>query len=109
MTDYVTRTEFEQLATRVDIVEREVDGEKMVTRHVLTETRRNSDDLAAIKTRLDRVELKLDDLGRKVEEIAGELNGKVTSIDGKLSGLVATLPGLIADTMREALKERDGR
>jgi len=28
----------------------------IVTRHVLEQTRRNGDDLAAIKTRLDRVE-----------------------------------------------------
>ncbi|MDC7790007.1 hypothetical protein PQJ75_29860 [Rhodoplanes sp. TEM] len=109
MTDYVTRTEFEHLVGRVGVVEREVDGEKMVTRHVLTETRRNSDDLAAIKSRLDRVELKLDDLSRKVEGIAEDLNGRIAGVDGKVSGLAATLPGLIADTMREVLRERDGR
>jgi tetrahydromethanopterin S-methyltransferase subunit G len=105
MTDYVTRTEFEQLATRVDIVEREVDGEKMVTRHVLTETRRNSDDLAAIKTRLDRVEQKVDGVAQELGEVRKELAG----VRGMVSGLAATLPGLIADTMREVLKERDNR
>jgi hypothetical protein len=30
-------------------VEQEVEGEKLVTRHILEQTRRNSDDLAAIK------------------------------------------------------------
>lgn len=109
MTDYVTRDEFAQLTTRVDIVEREVEGEKMVTRHVLTETRRNSDDLAAIKSRFDRVELKLDDLGRKIGGIAEDLNTKIAGVDGKVSGLAASLPRIVADTMREVLRERDGR
>ncbi|MBK5956968.1 hypothetical protein CCR97_01875 [Rhodoplanes elegans] len=105
MTDYVTRTEFEQLATRVDIVEREVDGEKMVTRHVLTETRRNSDDLAAIKTRLDRVEQKVDGVAQEL----GEVRKDLADVRGRVSGLAATLPSLIADTMRKVLRERDGR
>jgi len=40
----VTREEFE---ARFGVLEREVDGEKMVTRHILEQTRHNSDDLAA--------------------------------------------------------------
>ena len=49
----VTREEFE---ARVGVLEREVEGEKMVKRHILEQTRRNGDDLAAIKTRLGRIE-----------------------------------------------------
>ena len=41
----VTKEEFQAL-------EQEVEGEKLVTRHILEQTRRNGDDLAAIKTRL---------------------------------------------------------
>ena len=48
------------MVARVEVVEREVDGEKLVTRYILEQTRRNGDDLAAIKTRLDRVESRLD-------------------------------------------------
>lgn len=107
MTDYVTRDEFSQLATRVDIVEREVEGEKMVTRHVLTETRHNSDDLAAIKARLERVERKVDDLGQKLSGLGEDLTGKIGGLDGKISGLAASLPRIVADTMREVLRERD--
>lgn len=33
----------------------EVEGEKAVTRHILEQTQRNGDDLAALKSRLDRV------------------------------------------------------
>ena len=40
----VTRDELQQLATRTDIVEREVEGEKLVTRYILEQTRRNGDD-----------------------------------------------------------------
>jgi tetrahydromethanopterin S-methyltransferase subunit G len=89
MAEYVTGDEFTRLAVRVDIVEREVEGEKMVTRHILEQTRHNSDDLAAIKSRLDRVEHKVDGLDRKVD------------------GLTRDLPTIVADVMREVLRERD--
>jgi len=63
---YVTREEFE---ARAVVLEREGEGEKLVTRHILEQTRRNGDDLAAIKTRLDRVEEKVDGLDRKVDSL----------------------------------------
>jgi uncharacterized protein YoxC len=96
MTTDVTRGEFDQLKDRVDVLEREVDGEKLVTRHILEQTRRNSDDLAAIKTRLDRVE-------RKVETVEQKVDG----LDVKVSGLTHNLPTIVADVMREVLRERD--
>jgi len=92
----VTRGEFDHLKERVDVIEREVDGEKLVTRHILEQTRRNSDDLAAIKTRLDRVEQKVDGLGR---EVAG--------LGLQVGGLTRNLPTVVADVMREVLRERD--
>ena len=101
----VTRDDFQQLEGRVTIVEREVEGEKMVTRHILEQTRRNSDDLAAIKTRLDRIERKVDGLEQKFEG----LEGKVGGLDGKVDGMAKSLPTIIADVMREVLRERDGR
>lgn len=91
MTAYVTREEFE---ARVGVLEREVDGEKLVTRHVLEQTRRNSDDLAAIKTRLDRVEGKLDGLERKV--------------DG-LERIVRDLPTIVGNVVRDVMRERDAK
>jgi hypothetical protein len=86
MPTYVTREEW-----RAGVLEREVEGEKLVTRHVLEQTRRNSDDLAAIKTRLDRVEQKLDGL------------------DQKFNRFVHDFPGTVAETMREVLRERGER
>jgi len=98
MASDVTRGEFDHLKERVDVLEREVDGEKMVTRHILEQTRRNSDDLAAIKTRLDRVEEKVDGMGR---ELAG--------LGGQVSGLTRSLPTVVADAVRAVLRERDGK
>jgi uncharacterized protein YoxC len=92
MAPEVTREEFE---SRVGVVEREVESEKMVTHHVLEQTRRNSDDLAAIKTRLDRVEGKVDGVDRKVDRL-----------DRKVDDLSKNLPGIVADAMREVLRER---
>jgi seryl-tRNA synthetase len=84
----VTREEFE---ARVGVLEREVEGEKMVTRHILEQTRRNGDDLAAVKTRLDRVENRLD------------------RVEHKLDGLASSLPTIVGEAVRDALDERDRR
>ena len=95
----VSREEFE---TRLGVLEREVEGEKMVTRHILAETRRNSDDLAAIKSRMDRLELRFDGLDRKVDG----LERKVDGLDRKVDDLTKSLPRLIGEAMREAGKAR---
>ena len=79
----VTREEFHAL-------EQEVEGEKLVTRHILEQTRRNGDDLAAVKTRLGRVEEKVDGLDLKVD-----------GIDRPLNGLVQSLPGIISDALSD--------
>jgi len=70
-------------------LEHEVEGEKLVSRHILEQTRRNGDDLAAVKTRLDRVEGKVDD-------VAQELGG----VKHTLNGLVRDLPRIIAEALR---------
>ncbi len=91
MAGAVTRDEFDELAD-------EVAGEKIVTRHILEQTRRNSDDLAALKTRTARIEEKVDGLERKVD-----------GLERKVDGLVRDLPGIVRDTMREVLQERPAR
>lgn len=88
----VTREEFE---SRVGVLEQEVEGEKLVTRHILEQTRRNSDDLAAIKTRLDRVEGKVDGLDQKVDRL-----------DRKVADFIGMLPKTVADAVRDGLRER---
>jgi hypothetical protein len=99
MASEVTREEHQHLVVRVDVLEREVEGEKMVTRHILEQTRRNGDDLAAIKTRLGRVEGKVEGLESKVEG----LESKVDRIETTLQGLIRSLPTIVADAVRSAL------
>jgi predicted nucleic acid-binding Zn-ribbon protein len=96
MTAEVTRENFTAL-------EREVEGEKLVTRHILEQTRRNGDDLAAVKSRLDRVEMKLDGVERNVDG----LERKFDSLERKLDGLSRNLPKILGDVMRDVLDERD--
>jgi hypothetical protein len=89
MTAEVTREEFTAL-------ESEVEGEKLVTRHILEQTRRNGDDLAAVKSRLDRVEHKLDGLERKFD-----------GFERKFDGLNRNLPKIVGEVMRDVLDERE--
>ncbi len=84
----ITREEFE---ARFGVLEREVEGEKMVTRHILEQTRRNSGDLAAIATRLDRVERKVDGLEQKVDRL-----------EQKVDGFIRDLPKIIVGAVHEA-------
>ncbi len=85
----VTKEEFKTL-------EREVEGEKLVTRHILEQTRRNGDDLATVKTRLDRVEGKVDGVARKVD-----LVGR------KIDNLAKSLSKMVADVVGQVWRERD--
>ena len=105
----VTREEFE---ARVGVIEREVEGEKMVTRHILEQSRRNSDDLAAIKTRLDRVEGKVDVLQTTVSGLQTTVNGLQTTVGGlqaTVNSLIRDLPQIVADAVREASSGRGGK
>ena len=89
-------SDVELLDKRVSYLEQEVEGEKLVTRHILEQTRRNADDLAAIKGRLGRMESQL-----------GEFAGRFDRSDSELRALRRDLPGIIAETLREVLRERD--
>jgi len=82
------------------VLEREVEGEKLVTRHILEQTRRNGDDLATIKKQLDGVDLK-----GLVQKVDG-LEWKLGSVDAKLTALAHSLPTMIAEAMRKALSKR---
>jgi uncharacterized protein YoxC len=92
MASDVTREEFE---ARTGVLEREVEGEKLVTRHILEQTRRNADDLAAVKTRLDRVE-------RKVDGVAQDVGG----LKQTLERLIRDLPKIVGDAVRTASLRR---
>jgi hypothetical protein len=93
MPTYVTREEFE---ARVGVLEQEVEGEKLVTRHILEQTRRNGGDLATVNSRLDHMEQRLD----RVEH-------KLDGLDLRFSAFLREYPSTVADIMRQVLRERD--
>ena len=88
----VTRDEFTRLEARVSTIEQETDGEKLLSRYILTQVRQNGDDLAALKTRVDRIEAKVD----RLEQTVGH-------IDLSLGVLRRDLPSIVADAMRDVL------
>lgn len=94
MAGEVMREEFE---ARVGVLESEVEGEKLVTRYILEQTRRNGDDLATLKTRFDRLERSVDGMDAKLD-----------ALDRKFDGLARNLPQIVGEAVREALRERDG-
>ncbi len=101
MSDVVTREEHKLLQDRVSVVEREVDGEKMLSRYILQQVRANGDDLAGVKTRLDRVETRLDGVQVELQGLKSEMRG----LKQDVVGLRKDLPSMIAQTMREVLRE----
>jgi uncharacterized protein YoxC len=96
----VSREEFDHLKARVDVIEREVEGEKTVTRHILEQTRRNGDDLATVKSRHDQ---RFDNLERRFDNLEREVGG----LRADLHGLRNELPTIVGDVMRGVLRERD--
>jgi hypothetical protein len=82
----VTREEF-------DAPEQEVEGEKLVTRPILEQPRHNGDDLATIKSRLDRVEGKVDDVAKEVGGVKHALNS-----------LIRDLPKIVGEAVRKPPK-----
>src|SRR5262245_58736781 len=100
MANNVTRDEFDHLKARVDTVEREVEGEKMVTRHILEQTRRNGDDLASIKSRLDRHDQRFDHLERDVGVLKSDVGGLKSDVGGlksEVNSLRRDLPKIVGD------------
>jgi seryl-tRNA synthetase len=99
MSSYATREEFKMLRD-------EVEGEKLVTRHILEQTRHNSEDLATIIKQLEGVDLK--GLVRDVRDLQSDvrdLQSKVGTLDAKLTGLIHKLPAMIAEAVREGFRE----
>lgn len=115
---------------KVSVLEREVEGEKMVTRHILEHTRRNGDDLAELKaglkkieislgTRIDGVEGKVDSLtgtvdglASKVDNLTGRVEGLTGRVDGlasKVDSLITSLPRIVGNAVSDVLNGRHDR
>jgi chromosome segregation ATPase len=99
----VTREEFQHLQARVSTVEQEIEGEKMVTRHILEQSRRNGDDLAAVKSRLDCHDQRFDNLERRFDGLERRFDG----LERKVDTLRKDIPTIVGDVMRDVLRERD--
>ena len=93
----VTREDLKRVETRVEFVAQEVEGEKLLSRYILQQARKNGDDLAIVKSSMERV-----------EEKAGKLEHKADRLEQKFDRLEVKLPGMIAEVMREVLRENRG-
>jgi hypothetical protein len=82
-------SEIEALTKRMSALEQEVEGEKLVSRHILEQTRRNGDDVAAIRTQLSRMEQRQD------------------RTEFEIRALRTELPRLVVDAVREGLRDPD--
>jgi hypothetical protein len=91
----------------VDIVEREVEGEKMVTRHILQQSRRNGDDLAAVKDDLATVKDDLAAIKSRLDHHDQRFDGLERRVDGLERHVRHELPRIMGDVMRDVLRERD--
>jgi hypothetical protein len=60
---------------------------------------------ARVEARLDRVETRLDRVEQKVDGLADEVHG----LRGTFAEFRRDLPKIVGDTVREVLRERDGR
>jgi tetrahydromethanopterin S-methyltransferase subunit G len=105
----VTRDEFKHLTTRVDVVEREVEGEKLVSRHILVETRRNTADLAGMRTDMKNLDQKIDRVEAKLESRIDGVETRLDRVEAKIDGLARNLPTIVGDEMRKVLRERGKR
>lgn len=104
----VTREELKQVQDRVEFVAQEVEGEKLLSRYILQQARQNGDDLAALKTRMGRVEEKVDRLEHKVDRLEVEMRELRSDLNGlrdEFRSSQSQLPGMIAEVMREVLRE----
>ncbi len=121
----VTREDLKRVETRVEFVAQEVDGEKLLSRYILQQARQNGDDLAVLKARTERIEGKVDKLEQKVDKLeqkVDRLEAEVRGLRVDMSGLrsdmnglrsdfdssQSKLPGMIAEVMREVLRETRG-
>ena len=95
----VTRDEFDHLAARTGGVEREVEGEKLVIRHVLEHTRRNTEDLSALRSQVDGLDRKFDDL-------RDEFRGLSRKFDDQQKKLPRMIGEVVRDVINSSTRKR---
>ena len=95
MPTYVTQEEFE---ARMRVLDGEVEGEKTVTRHILEQTRHNSNDLttlkgdmALVKTALTSQSALLTVLVQDVREIRTEMRTRLDALTEDVAAIRAAV------------------
>jgi predicted RNase H-like nuclease (RuvC/YqgF family) len=113
----------DSLERRVTALESELRGEQGLTRRLFEHVREIRDDIAVlrrhaaatgdeieqIKTRLGRLETEVSALKTEVSGLKTEVGGLKTEVGGlktEMSAFRREFPGIVADVVREVLKER---
>ena len=91
-------TEIAELKRRVAELEGEAKGERQLSRRQFEQIREIRDDLAVLRSHAVTVEMRLD----RIEARIGRLESEFTAFRREL-------PALIAETMREVLREERGK
>lgn len=105
----VTREEFKHWTARVDVLESEVEGEKKITRHILAETRRNTADLAGMRTDMKGMRTEMKGMRTDITSIRTDLvnlDRNVDRLEVKMDGLIKTLPTIVGDVVRKVMGGR---
>ncbi len=109
-------TRFEELERRVRELASDAEGEKMVTRHVLDQCRRNGAEIAAVRVELQTIGLRIDNLTGDVTEARAALNRlniisqDVTALRGETIAIRRDMNAMReeirrdVDTMREEIR-----
>jgi hypothetical protein len=110
MPAHVTREEFK-------LLQDEIEGEKLVTRHILHQTQLNSNDLATIMKQLHGVENQVQGIENRVQGIENRVQGiekqlegidlkalvrKVDGLEMRFSAFVREFPATVAEIMRHS-------
>jgi chromosome segregation ATPase len=108
-----------ELKRRIAVLENEVEADRELPVRLFRYVREMRDDIAllrqhavaagkhveTIETRLDRVEQRLD----KVEQRLSKVESELTGLRAEFNAFRKELPGMIAEAMREVLREYRSR
>lgn len=103
---------FQALEDQVAYLMRETEGEKVLSRHIFEQTRQNSELLATLIKRVDRVEARLDRVETRldrVEERLDRVEARLDQLERKFDAFVETFPRIVAEVVREVLREERSR
>lgn len=95
-------TEIKELKRRVDELESEVDGEKLLTRHIYEAVKRT-------ETKVDRLEDRMDRLDGRMGGVEGRMNkieGRMDKIETQIALLRDEMPDIVSTALREVLNNK---